>query len=442
MDTFTVAICGRPNVGKSTLFNRLSGTKKSITYPVPGTTRDILESKCYWQKKEFILIDTGGMEIKSKKELTDEIQKQINLALVSADLILFLVDGKQGIDKNDFIIAPKLRKLKKIILLVVNKIDSKPQEEALFQFYKLGFSEPLAVSAQTGKGCGDLLDKITSFIKKTAEEKIAQKPIKVGIFGRQNVGKSSLLNAILGKTKVIVSNIPGTTRDAIDTLISYNNQEIILIDTAGIKRKRKIDLGIEKFSVKKSLKMIEKCDIALFVLDAIEMTTRQDLRIISQILKNKKGLIILINKWDLIETKTIKKRGETEKYARFFENQLSSFPWAPQIFISAKTGKNVKPILNLIIEINKERNKILEKLELDDFFISVIKRSPPPKIKSEKKQPKIKEFLQEKTPPPCFFLILGPKEIIPPFYFRFLEKELRKKFGFFGTPIEIITRTK
>ncbi|MEW6408098.1 MAG: ribosome biogenesis GTPase Der [Patescibacteria group bacterium] len=446
---FTVVICGRPNVGKSTLFNRLTETKKAITYPVPGTTRDILEAKCLWQNKEFILVDTGGIETKIQEKLILEIQSQIDLALARANLILFLVDGKTGLDKNDFVITLKLKKIartKKIpILIVVNKIDSKTQEELLYQFYKLGFSERMAISAQTGKGCGDLLDKIVLEVDKfpkrslISKESEGKKPIKVGIFGRQNVGKSSLLNSLLGKTKVLVSETPGTTRDTVDTLISYQDQNIILIDTAGIKRKRKIGFGIEKFSIKKSLSMIEKCDIGLLLLDVQEGITRQDLRIASQILKNKKGLIIFINKWDIIKER-VKQKSELQKRAAFFQDSLVSLSWAPIIFISAKTGENVKSIFDLILTVNKEKNKVLTQEELDDFYNSVIRRSPPPKMKLARKQPRIKEIEQERAPFPKFSLVVGPKEIIPPFYFRFLEKELRKKFGFFGTPIEIITR--
>lgn len=436
----TVVICGRPNVGKSTLFNRLSETKKAITYSLAGTTRDVLEVECFWQNKKFTLIDTGGITIKTKKGPEQEIQQQIDLALLRADFILFLVDGKQGLDKNDILAASKIKKLKKPILLAVNKIDSKAQEEAIFPFYKLGLGAPLPLSAQTGKGCGDLLDKIVSSIGKKVEfEEIEKKKIKVGIFGRQNVGKSSLLNSLLGKTKVLVSEIPGTTRDAVDTLISYQNKNIILIDTAGIKRKRKIGFGIEKFSIKKSLSIIEKCDIGLLLLDAQEEITRQDLRIASQIIKNKKGLIILINKWDIIKEK-VKQKNELQKCAAFFQDSLAGLFWAPIIFISAKTGENVKSIFDLILTVDKEKNKVLTHEELDKFYNSVIRRSSPPKMKLTKKQPKIKRIAQEQAPFPKFSLLLGPKEIIPPFYFRFLEKELRKKFGFFGTPIEIITK--
>jgi len=325
----------------------------------------------------------------------------------------------------------------------VNKIDSKSQEESLYQFYKLGIGEPIPISSQTGKGCGDLLDKIISFIKeRTPKEQQNQKIIKVGIFGRQNVGKSSLFNAILGKTKVIVSDIPGTTRDAIDTLISYNNHNILLVDTAGIKRKNKINFGIEKFSIKKSLGTIEKCDIALMVISACEGASRQDLRIASQILKNKKGIILVINKWDIIKNNKKEKQKEIamERFIKYMQEKFSKFFWAPVIFVSAKFKTNIQKILELVLISYKEKNKILTKEELDNFYKSVILASPPPKMKLAKKQPKIRAFLQEKAPFPKFSLILGPKEIIPPFYFRFLEKELRKRFGFYGTPIEIITK--
>lgn len=442
---FTVVICGRPNVGKSTLFNRLSGRKKAITYHLPGTTVDTLETTCDWRSKEFLLVDTGGIS-KSPEKLNKEIQFQINLALKKADLILFVVDGKAGIHQDDFVIASKLKKLTKEkknlnVILVVNKIDSQKQKESVYQFYKLGFKAIVPISAQTGKGCGDLLDEIVAFIQTQIKTSKKQTPIKVGIFGRQNVGKSSLVNALIGKQKMIVSEIPGTTRDAVDTLISYKNHEIILVDTAGIKRKGKIKQEIDKFSIKTSLKTIEKCDIAILLLDAKEGVSRQDFRIASQILKNKKGLLLLVNKWDIIEEKIPSKK-EKENYQKYFQNRLISLSWAPLLFISAKTGKNIKNIFDIVLAIYREKNKILTTEECNNFFKNVIQKFPPPKGKKQKKEPKVYKFIQESAPLPKFSLILGPKDVLPSFYFQFLEKELRKQFGFLGTPIEIIARNK
>lgn len=442
MKDFKVVIIGRPNTGKSTLFNRIIGRKKAVVHQTPGTTRDVLWGEGKWRRKKFTILDTGGIEPKTKTELERNIQEQIDLAIKEADLILFLVNIKTGPIDEDFLIAKKVQKIKKPIILALNKADSPKLEFRKAEFYKLGLGEPQIISGLTGRGVGDLLDEIVSYIKKEGETEEKRRKIKVGILGKPNVGKSSLLNAILGKTKVIVSEMPGTTRDTIDTIISYKNQPITLIDTAGIKRKTRIKAGLEKFSIAKSLEIVKQCDIILLVIDITEKISRQDLRIANYILKNKKSVILVLNKWDLIEKglEQEKKLLEMEKYIKYFQSRFNFLFWSPLIFVSAKKGTNIKNVLDLILECAKNRERRLSQKDLRNFYSEVIAKSPPPKMKNQKKKPKIKKIIQERTAPPRFVLLVGKDQVIPPFYFSFLEKRIRERFNFNGTPIEIIQR--
>lgn len=436
-DKLTVAICGRPNVGKSTLFNRLAGKRKAIVSPIGGTTRDILEAVCQWEGKSFKIIDTGGIESNEKNAIDKEVQEVIDLTIKKADLILFLTDGRLGLEKDDLAVSQKIQKIirknktAKKIIVAVNKVDSVKQEDVVYDFYKLGLGEPIAISAQTGRGCDILLDKIVKNLPKKQETSEETNVCRVGIIGRQNAGKSSLVNALINEKRMIVSDIPGTTRDAIDTEINYLGNKIILTDTAGIRRKKKIGFGIERFSTRKSLGTITKCDVILFILDLSEDLARQDFRLAMQFLKAKKSIIIVLNKWDLVE-----KAIDPEKYVRFLNVKLGKFSWAPKIFVSTKTGHNIKNVFELILKVYAARHKMLAPEEIEKFFEEVIRKRPPPKIWN-KRQAKIRAFFQTSNYPPRFILNIGAKGVIPPYYFRFLEKKLRRYFDFTGSPIEI-----
>jgi GTP-binding protein len=439
-----VALIGRPNTGKSTLFNKIVGERKAITNKFVGTTRDIVSKEILWAGKSFQIFDTGGLQIEIKTKLEKDVQTQTEVALKKADIILFVVDAKEGLKHQDQIIASNLRKKRdKKIIVVVNKADDRKLREQSFEFYKLGLGEPLIISAVTGTGAGDLLDKIASFIEKEKEKptEIPKKIIKVGIFGKTNVGKSSLLNAILGETRVLVSEIPGTTRDTIDTLISYDDHGIILTDTAGIRRKAKIKLSVEKFSIEKSLATIKVCDICLLVLDAKERISHQDLHIASEIVANYKGVILVINKWDLIK-KNLSQHEIDLKMSQYIDNLQAYFPflyWAPVIFTSAKVRENIDKILDLSFKIFREGNKVIPKDELENLQTSVTEKFYIPG-KLKKKKPEIKKFVQVGISPPKFELVASGKVIIPNSYLNTLEKKLREKFGFQGTPILIKVR--
>lgn len=439
MEKPTVAIIGRPNTGKSTLFNKILGERKAITNRIAGTTRDILSAEVTWAGKTFQILDTGGLQIEIKTKLEKDIHAQVEIALKKADVILFVVDIKEGLTRQDQIIAEKLRKIiGKKIIVVANKADNRRLREQAFEFYKLGLGEPQIISSISGVGIGDLLDRITWSFKKEEIKEFPKKAVKVGIFGKPNVGKSSLLNAILGKTRVLVSEIPGTTRDTIDTLISYQDHKIILIDTAGIRRRAKLKLPIEKISIKKSLATIKTCDVCLLVLDAKEKITHQDLYIAGEMVKNQKGILLIVNKWDLIK-KNLSQQEIDLKMNQFINYLQSFFPflyWAPIVFVSAKTHENIDKILELVLKVKKERNKIISEKELTNLQRDVTQKFYLPG-RLKKKKPTIKKFVQVSISPPKFELQVGEKDIVPNSYLNILEKKLREKYNFFGTPIII-----
>lgn len=436
-----VAICGRVNVGKSTLFNRLLGKQRVVTNNLPGTTRDRVESECQWRKKSFKLIDTGGLTTKQGTDLEKNIQAQTDTAIKSADIILFVCDVRTGLINQDIALAQRLRKSSKKIILVINKADSLVLRKKAEEFKKLGLGKPEIVSAVTGAGTGDLLDRIVSFIK-TEEENISKESIKVGIFGKPNVGKSSLLNAIFGKAIVLVSEQPGTTRDVIDTLISYKDKHITLIDTAGIKRKTKIKRGVEKASIKKSLEMIKFATISLLVLDASQPISKQDKRISQRIIEAKCGTIIVVNKWDLIEKEFGKKEklGKMEKYIEYLQKYFGKLYFAPVIFVSAKTGQNVKKLLDLILDIEKQKNKVISERELNQFLKFFLRKFPPPLDKQTGRRPIVIKLEQQKEKGYIRFKIhiKGRGFLYPP-YLNFFEKKIRERYGFNGVPFVLET---
>jgi GTP-binding protein len=441
---FTVAIVGRANVGKSTLFNRLLERPKAMVSSIAGTTRDRNYGQARWRGRDFELIDTGGLE--DDKISVFDIKKQADIAIKRADLVLFLVDLKAGLMPQDRTIAKTLQKLKKTIILVGNKADSTKFGAVADdpEWLKLGFGKPMPVSAANGAGTGDLLDEIFNFFKKESPKKKAPEkistvePIKVALVGKPNAGKSSLLNALLGEERVLVSDIPFTTREPQDITLLYRDQPLLLIDTVGMRKKAKIAPGLEKIGVKRSIAAIERADIVLFVTETQKQMTSQDKHLSELILEKTPGLIIIANKWDLI-----KKQGPQtinlfiDYYRRFFPY----LNWAPILFISAKTGEKVGKIFDAILTVKKNREKFLDRDELKNFLNqtlakhwSIIHRKKKP---SASARPNITGLVQKDINPPRFELITTAKTRLPEGFVKFIEKRLREKFDFIGTPIKL-----
>ncbi len=441
-----IVLFGRTNVGKSTLFNTLTGNKQAITSNIHGTTRDANINIAEWQGREFEIVDTGGiMNIKyltEKKKKADDIeikvQKQARDYLTRADLILFLVDSRDGLlpyDKKMAEFIKKNKNLKEKTIVVANKADSMKIRMDTAEFNKLGMGEPIPVSAANGSGTGDLLDLIIKKLKwkKLKSKKITKKSleaIKVCIIGKPNVGKSSLLNSILGYERVIVSDIAHTTREPQNIKITYKKKEITLIDTAGISKKGQKQKGLQKFGIEKSLKSLNQADIALLVIDISKKITQQELKIMDEIIKKQKSLIIIANKWDLIEER------DTKKYKNYIYSKIPFATFAPIQFTSALTGEKVGKILDLVLKINESRKISISNSVLNKFLNKLVKIHKPPKATGTKK-PRIYELKQVKSNPPKFEVRIGSKDTLHYSYLRFIENRLRDKFGFTGTPINV-----
>lgn len=431
-----IVIIGRPNCGKSTLFNKIIGQHRAVTSPIAGTTRDVVNGNSSWKGKIFTIYDTGGFEYKIAQEdtINKSVQEQIKFALKKADIILFIVDTKTGITSPDINFSKQLKKINKPIILVANKADSDDLREKANEMVRLGIGQPQIISAITGMGIGDLLDEISSLIKKSKKETQEDiKTIKVGLFGKPNVGKSSIINALIGEKKVIVSEIPGTTRDTIENTIEYKNKKITLIDSAGIKRKKEANFGIEKFSIRHSLEAIKDCDIVLFVLSSIDFLSRQDKRISQRILESNASIIIIVNKLDLIK----QKQNDLDTFVKSLRYHFNFLYFAPIVFTSAKTDQNIKEIFDIIIDVNSQRQKIVDKEELTQFLQEILKDYPPHRNKKSKKRPKLIRLIQFRNNPPKFNLYLEGPETIAPQYLRFLERKLHEQYGFVGAPIHI-----
>ena len=444
----TIAIVGRANVGKSTLFNRLLERPRALVSPLAGTTRDRNYGHAFWRGEELTLVDTGGLEenLKKTKGLAREIKKQVDVAIKKSDLIFFLVDLRQELSPQDIEIAKSLKKLGKPIILVGNKADNPALCALAFnkEWLKLNFGQPLAVSAATGSGTGDLLDEAiiklkTLKIKSKTELKSAVPPTKVAIIGKPNVGKSSLLNSLAEEERVLVSEIPFTTREPQDMLLIYKEHPLLLIDTVGIRKKAKIEMGLEKIGVRRSITALERADVALFVTEAHQPLTVQDKHLAGLIFEKNVSLIILANKWDLIEKK------DTQTINRFTDYYYRFFPyltWAPVLFISAKTGEKVKKIWDLILQIKQEREKFLGPKELDQFLKETLRehRAIIHQKRRTGHRPKILGLEQRGIRPPQFHLVTASKESLPEAFIKFIEKKIRERFGFIGTPIKVEVR--
>ena len=432
-----VAIIGKPNVGKSTFFNYLVGSRVSIVQDTPGVTRDRIYADTNWRGRNFTLIDTAGIEPESEDIILSQMREQANLAVSMADVIVFLTDIRQGITAADQEIAVMLKKSGKPIVLVCNKADNfEKDREEIYEFYNLGLGDPYPISASNAIGIGDVLDKIyESFPEKTQDED-EDDIIKVAVIGKPNVGKSSLINKILGENRTIVSDIAGTTRDAIDSRFENEKGKYILIDTAGIRKKSKVKESIEKFSIMRTLLAIERADVCLMMIDALEGVTDQDAKIAGEAHEAGKGIIIVVNKWDEYEKET----GTLEKYKKDIYNKLSYLSYAPIIFISAKTGQRVNKLFDMINHVNEQNSLRVSTSVLNQVINEAIAIVQPPTDKG--KRLKIFYGTQASTKPPTFVIFVNNKELFHFSYERYLVNQIRKEFGLEGTPVRIIVREK
>ena len=431
-----VAIVGRPNVGKSTLFNRLTKTKLAIVEDTPGVTRDRLYQDVEWNGKVFTLIDTGGIEMNSKDSILTAVKKQAQIAIEEADLILFVCDGQMGISSEDAEVAQMLMRTKKDVMLVVNKIEDYSNPEELYEYYELGLGEIYPISASHGMNTGDLLDEILERLGDIDNEEYDPDVIKIAVIGRPNVGKSSLTNAILGQERCIVSNVPGTTRDAIDTAFSRDGQDYAIIDTAGMRKRGKVFETTEKYSVIRSLRAVDRCDVVLMVINAEEGLIEQDKKIAGYAHEQGKGLILVVNKWDLIE-KDDKTYTEFEKNLR---KNLLFMSYAPIIFVSALTKQRVHKVLDLVKYVAEQQSVRIATSVLNEIVREAVMQNPPPTDKG--KRLKILYITQSGVKPPTFVLFVNEPEILHFSYERYLENKLRESFGFEGTSIKFVVRKR
>ncbi len=432
-----VAIVGRPNVGKSTLFNALSGEKISIVKDVPGVTRDRIYADCNWRGITFQMIDTGGIEPESEDVILKQMRRQAELAMDIADVIVFITDVKAGVTVSDEEVAQMLRRTKKPVILVCNKCDrvGAPPDE-IYEFYNLGLGDPLPISAGKKLGIGELLDAIYDNFGEVENEIEDEETIRVAVIGKPNAGKSSLINRILGEERVIVSDIAGTTRDSIDTYFKNSDGKYVFVDTAGIRRKNKVYDKLEKYSVLKAKSAIEKANVCLIMIDATEGVTEQDEKIAGLAHEGGKGVIIVINKWDLVEKET----NTLEKYKKQVYDKLSYLSYAPIIFISTVTGQRVDKLFEMINEVDKENSKRISTGLLNDVLADAVTITQPPSDKGRRL--KVYYMTQVSTRPPTFVIFVNSKELMHFSYVRYIENHLRKQFGFKGTPIHIIIRER
>lgn len=432
-----VAIVGRPNVGKSTLFNRLAGQRLSIVDDTPGVTRDRLYIDVEWLNHQFTIIDTGGIEPNTDDIILSQMRQQAEIAMQTANVIMFIVDVKQGLTDSDMHVANILRKTRKPVVLVVNKVDNMKQENFdVYEFYNLGLGEPIPISAGQALGLGDMLDEVVKYFPDDIENNKDDDAIKVAIIGKPNAGKSSLINKIIGEDRLIVSDIAGTTRDAVDTPITIDNQKFIFIDTAGMRRKSKVEDGIERYSIIRAVSAVERCDVAVLLIDASEGITDQDTKIAGIAHERGKAAIIAVNKWDKInkDDKTM------NKFIKDIETELKYMPYAPMLFISALTGQRVNRLFEMIKMVSENHALRISTGLLNDVIIEATAMNQPPSDKG--KQLKIYYVTQVSVKPPTFIIFVNDKQLMHFSYQRYLENQLREAFGFKGTPLHFIIRER
>jgi GTP-binding protein len=431
-----VAIVGRPNVGKSTLFNRISGERKAIVWDEPGVTRDRNYSDVEWGESAFTLIDTGGFEPASKDRIFVQMREQCQLAMDEADVVLFMMDGKEGLTASDREIADILRKLNKPVFPVVNKIDGPKHEERILDFYGLGVEPVYSISAEHGYGVNDLMDEVSKALPELTEEKWGKDVTKVAVMGRPNVGKSSLINRLLGYKRVLVDEAPGTTRDAIDTRFEKDGRKYVLIDTAGIRRKSRISLRLEKYSIVEALRTIDRSDVALLLLDSKEGVTDQDARIGGFIHGKGKGCLLIVNKWDLVE----KDSQTIVRYEREVRENLKYLSYAPILFISARTGQRVGKVLDVVDDVSAQTRKRIPTSQLNKYFGRWVENFPPPLYKN--RSVKMNFITQVSVSPPTFVIYTNFPQGVHFSYERYLLNQMREAFGFEGTSVRLLFRKK
>lgn len=431
-----VAIVGRPNVGKSTLFNKLAGRRISIVEDTPGVTRDRVYADADWLRHNFTIIDTGGIEVESQDIILAQMRRQAQIAIETADVIIFIVDGKQGLTGSDYEVAQMLRQSKKAIVLVVNKIDHLELEANAFEFYNLGIGTPIAISATQALGLGDMLDEVVAHFDSVYSNTEDAEYIQVAVVGKPNVGKSSLINRMLGEERNIVTAIAGTTRDAIDSKLETEEGKFVLIDTAGIRRKSKVEEGIERYSVIRSLAAVERADVVILIITATEELSDQDEKIIGYAHEMKKAILVIVNKWDLIE----KDDKTMLEYKKRIQAGLNFMAYAPYLFISAKTGQRVHKVLSTVKECYENYSKRISTGILNEVVNKAVLMQEPPTVAN--KRLKIFYVTQVDTKPPTFVFFVNNPDLLHFSYQRYLENQLRNSFEFIGTGIKLIFRER
>jgi len=431
-----VAIVGRPNVGKSTLFNRIVGSRLSIVEDTPGVTRDRLYAQASWQRHQFLLVDTGGLDFHADDNITQEIKNQAQIAIETADVVLFVTDGKAGLTEGDTDAADILRRSGKPVVLAVNKLDDIKQDALAYEFYALGLGDPLPISAANMMGLGDMLDIICGHFPEDIEDYDDDDIIKVAIIGKPNVGKSSIINRILGEHRVIVADMPGTTRDAVDTFYEKDGQRYMFIDTAGIRRRSKVKEDIEKYSLIRAVAAVERCDVAILVISAEEGITDQDTKIAGIAHENGKAGIIVVNKWDMVS----KDNKTMAKYDEKIDAELKYMAYAPRLYISALTGQRVQNLFREIKVVAQNAAMRIQTGILNEVLIEAMARNQPPAVKGQSL--KIYYMTQVSIKPPTFILFVNSSELLHFSYKRYIENQIRLNFGFKGTPIHFIARNR
>lgn len=430
-----VAIVGRPNVGKSTLFNQIGKRRVSIVDDMPGVTRDRIYMDAEWLNHTFTMIDTGGIEFDESDQILRSMRQQAKIAMEEADVIVFVVDGRVGLTSADEEVGHMLRSAKKPVVLAINKIDSPQLEANIYEFYNLGLGDPIGISASNALGLGDLLDAVVESFPKNDYEEKEEDEISIAVIGRPNVGKSSIVNALIGEERVIVSDVAGTTRDAIDTHFVSDDNKFMLIDTAGMRRKGKIDEAVERYSVMRSLRAVDRADVVLMVINAFEGITEQDKKIAGYAHESGKGVVIIVNKWDIFPDKDDK---STLRFTEDLRDELGFLQYAPVLYTSALTHQRIPRIVELVKYVADQQSMRIQTSVLNELIRDAVSVNPPPSHRG--KQLKIYFMTQADIRPPKFIVFVNDPELMHFSYLRFLENRLRESFGFEGTPLKLIVR--